>query len=422
MILIDEFLGPRTWPIREAALRYLGGDYEGEGELHWEPSTGFRVELHRVTRDHAFEPPLESGVERGIEVTDFTSIRMKLGDEAWAVVPRLLLANRLGRSLSDRLSISTDRVIFRKRSLSRLAPGGLVALGLCVMPSPDLLPEFMNTVVTVGEKVVEDDVKRGALTRGSQGDQVLARMLGARMMRMMIEATAEGMPRSQLVRWPRALAEAISILSGSSVSPIALERWRGNTQTVDVQLPRPTVELRVLSPFDEYPLKKDHVLRLADFLALPTLESWVCSRLIATLFAAAEQKTVAGFELGSSTALEAALRTLYGWPFAGEKRRTGVVLTGLRRFCNEHGLLNHSEGIEAHAHLRDRNAHPDWIRRETTSIDQETYLYLRYLVRFYGFMIAALARIDELINPFRLLPGAAGLSVIGTRVGKRAVE
>jgi len=415
-----DLVKPHRWGLSSVSFSYYGRRYEGDGWLDWDPATGFRLEVNHARRKGAALAPAELYTERAVEERDFTSFRMECPPFIWAVAPRIFLGNRLGLFEEGSLVVETDRVLFLARPSPILLPGSPLweVSGLIALPSRVLLPEWIETVVRVKEAVVEERSCSGAISWESRGDRILARRLDDEWATVHVVRGGRGRGRRQILRWPQAFCDAVSMLHGTSIPMIAYSRRYYGRELIDVRTRRPFTDLGALSPFrwsDPSMPRPEHTLALADYLSVPSAEALVCQRLLETLISAAGQKSVEVMMLLAATALEAAMRTLYGWPFH-DKRRTGVVLTGLRKFCSEHGLLNHSVVIAdtvcwAHTQLRDRNAHPDWLRPEVgDTLDSESYSCLLYLARFYGFMIGALAEIEALSNPFKLLPGQVGLS------------
>ncbi len=127
--------------------------------------------------------------------------------------------------------------------------------------------------------------------------------------------------------------------------------------------------------------------------------------LLAQLSAAANQDHWSVREFFTATALEAALRSLYGEPFVPGKKGKGYVGISMSKFHNDYLKVKEWKGVrkavlKAHERLRHRNAHPDWLvgkggQLSDAEFDQ-SLLDIRLLERYYGAFILAVAGINDL--------------------------
>lgn len=223
--------------------------------------------------------------------------------------------------------------------------------------------------------------------------------------------------RSHAWTWPKAAADAFTLLTAQSVQLICREVRRGSRTYVEIKRPKEITVMGLLSPLPEsYPLDKIRFARLVEFFTKDSIEARVCHYILQQMLEAARQKSRQACELLLSNVLEAALQTLEGKPYLPRKKkgRRLDIKQSLRKFYQTY--LN-NQWIpwfdKAHAvwkRMRHRNAHPYWLYFQEDSLsDERKSEFLEdiiFLSRLYAYMMLALSgektlQLDFPKKPFR---------------------
>lgn len=390
-----DYFKKATWVLDDAAFTYLGGRYRGRGLLTWEPDTGFHLEA-LVTRSG---PPLPDKVQlwQGRLATrhDRTSIRMRIqhGGRAFAVVA---LADRLDVLTQDRLSCSLRSVRFMTRlsDVTRKAPrwsgSALIALGSSLL-WPDKVVRTTELAGTPFRQSFESKgLSHDTLTltvRGQEDDGYLD-------LHWSMEKVA--CRRSDAWRWPTAFCDALSIESGHSLPLLERELLAFSRQHTERCKALKVVPLHPFQPFDGDFIDKVRLFALTDFFMKDSREARLCRRLFDQMVRAKQQTRWDDAELILSTALEGVLRALDRVPSSNRKWQLDASLAHFRQtYLSPEWRQACKHALSVFEHLRHSTAHPDWIVDKTAlEADAErstSFQGLKFLSRFYGYMILAMA-------------------------------
>jgi len=210
------------------------------------------------------------------------------------------------------------------------------------------------------------------------------------------------------------LKDSLSMLDGQEIKMRVQEIYYGNKYVYEINYGgKPFSLYSILRPFDRDILDKVEIIQLAKFLVRGGEKAKICRNIFRQVADASHQKSWQAGELLLATVLEAILRNLYNQPFipTQNKRQNSFDLKNyLKRFREEYLSPNIQLGrqwkkvtnqiIQVQRHLRDRNAHPDWLLDQGGEYsNQETETTLDDMVilsRFYGTMIKALAGFENL--------------------------
>lgn len=397
---VPEYLRKTEWVLDEVSFAYLGGRYRGRGLLTWQPDAGFHLEAF-VTRSG---PPMPAEVKFG-EVRlptrqDRTSIRMRIrhGGRALAVAT---LADRFDVVIDDRLScaLGTARFMTRAPEVARMAKRWSGSALIEVGPSVLWPDKVVRTVNLEGLTISESFERRGLLhetptlsVRGREDDGRLA-------VHWSMEKAAYR--RADAWRWPVAFRDALSIELGCSLPLLEREVLVFPSQHLERIKPGKLVLLHPFQPFEGDLVDKPRLFSLTDFFMKDTREARIARKLFDQMVRARQQTRWDDTELILSTALEGTLRALDG---VASSDRSWKVHDSLARFQKKylspawrHGR---KRALDAFERLRHSTAHPDWILDKMAlpaeAARSQSFDDLRFLSRFYGYMILALAGVSNL--------------------------
>lgn len=399
---------PSRTVIDAACFWSQGGKFEGHGVLDWHPDEGFSAQLH-VERTVG-EPPQKSVSSGRPYVLSYVTLRMELrdGTTGFALAPiRLSIFDEkiYGRVFVE---VTFSRAIFFDAFARALDPEQW--FGTCELRNEAsfVLPDTIRTKEWIeGERAAEgfsrtafrhdDDV---SYLRGKQEDTVL---------RFVWQLASPSANRRELWRWPEALRDTMTVMT---TSPTALDRTEimyGSRRRLDV---RKHWKLNPIISEDFIPhmtlIEAEMFMRLVRFFADTTVESRVASRIVNRVVEAFQLPSTTANEITVSTALEAALRTL----FSNTKKRW-VFKTEIERFRLAYGMGDewkdvHKDLEKCWNWLRGQAAHPNWLERHTRAesrASRERGLAQRsYVIRYYGYMIRAMAGERDMSPEFPELP------------------
>jgi hypothetical protein len=207
--------------------------------------------------------------------------------------------------------------------------------------------------------------------------------------------------RSDTWRWAKAFHDALSIELGCFLPLLEREALVFPSQHVERVKAGTIVELHPFQPFEDDLVDKLRLLPLTDFFMKDTREARICRKLFDQMVRAKQQARWNDIELILSTALEGALRALDG---VRSSDRSWTVDGSLARFKQKYlspsWRIACKRALTAFEHLRHSTAHPDWILDKTALSAEtersESFNDLRFLSRFYGYMILALAGVQSI--------------------------
>jgi hypothetical protein len=397
---VPNYLRKTEWVLDDVSFAYLGGRYRGRGLLTWQPDAGFHLEAF-VTR---YGSPMPAEVKFG-EVRlptrqDRTSIRMRIRHGGRALVVATL-ADRLDVVVDDRLSCSLGAVRFMTpapevaRTVKRWTGSALIEVGPSVL-WPDKL---RRTVNLEGLTISESFQRKGLLhetptlsVRGREDDGRLA-------VHWSIDKAAYR--RADAWRWAPAFRDALSIELGCALPLLEREVLVFPSQHLERIKAEKLIELHPFQPFEGDLVDKPRLLSLTDFFMKDSRAARIARKLFDQMVRARQQSRWDDTELILSTALEGTLRALdgvassdRGWKLDDSLARfQKTYLSPAWRYVRKHA-------VDVFERLRHSTAHPDWILDKMAlpaeAARSQSFDDLRFLSRFYGYMILALAGVPNL--------------------------
>jgi hypothetical protein len=397
---VREYLRKTEWVLDDASFAYLGGRYRGRGLLTWQPDAGFHLEAF-VTRSG---PPMPDRVQfwqvRLATRQDRTSLRMRIqhGGRAFAVVT---LADRFDVVAQKRLSCTLGAVHLMTplpevaRSAKRWSGSVLIEVGSSVLWPDRIVRTVQLEGQTIGESFSRDGLLHETPTLSVRGQEDDGRLD----LHWSMDKTAYR--RADAWRWARAFHDALSIELGCFLPLLEREVLAFPSQHIERIKAGRVVALHPFQPFEGDLVDKSRLFSLTDFFMKDTREAHICRKLFDQMVRANQQARWDDTELILSTALEGALRALDGVPSSDRRWKLDRAL---KRFRDKHLSPTWRRActcvLAAFKHLRHSTAHPDWILdKMAQSADAErsaSFDDLRFLSRFYGYMILALAGVQHL--------------------------
>lgn len=418
---VPDYLRRTEWVLDEVCFAYLGGRYRGRGLLTWQPDAGFHLEAF-VSRSG---PPIPTGVKFG-EVRlatrqDRTSIRVRIRHGGRALV-LATLADRFDVVVDDRLSCSVGIVRFMTpapevvRKAKRWSGSALIGVGPSVL-WPDKL---LCTVNLEGLTISESFERKGLLhetatlsVRGRGEDGRLA-------LHWSMDKTAYR--RADAWRWAAAFRDALSIELGSALPLLEREVVVFPSQHLERIKAAKLTQLHPFQPFEGDVVDKARLFALTDFFMKDSRGARVARKLFDQMVRARQQTRWDDTELILSTALEGALRALDGVASADRGWKLHDSLARFQKtYLSPAWRQVRRRAVDAFERLRHSTAHPDWILDKMAlpaeAARSQSFDDLRFLSRFYGYMILALAGVANLqpvfggrsaAPPTGSAPGASG--------------
>lgn len=407
---IRDFFQEQEIILENVRFEYLEGRYSGKGQLTWNPEKGFHL-LSFVERKGPPKPLKAFGGYRLIRQIDRRTIRLSpRGKRGWAIAPKVNLTERLDVSFEERLSVNLSSVIFSFpiEQAKESYIGSSLYYGI---DNRIILPD------TVKEEIgLQDFQSKSFSADGISLDEpeyqfVRGIKIKDDYLKLNWILGKSHWSRAQAWNWPLSARDALSILTGRTMSLVCREVERGTYILSEMRRQIKVTNLGFLAPLPEaHPLNKERFARLVEFFTLNSPEADICRKMYYQMAEASRQKSWQATELLLATILEAALRTLQEKPYQEGKRsgRGLDIKQGLKRFRDEY-LTNKwnswcDRANEVQKRLRNRNAHPDWLYTEGDVPSDEKRLEaledMVFLSRFYGYMILALSGEKELKPEF----------------------
>lgn len=398
---IHDFFKESEYVLDKVRFEYLKGRYTGRGILTWNPEKGFHLEA-LVTRSGPPIPSMSFGGLRQIRKSDRTTIRMKPRNyNGWVLASNIILIERWDLINENRLAINIDSLLFSRpidyNSGSHFT-GSSLYFGIGERP---ILPDSTKIETSISEDLSRVQYSRGGISIDKSKCQ---RVSGLRVRKNYLELHLSLDPsywtRSESWIWPKAAADALSLLTGRSIQLVCREINRGKYVYAEIRRPHNVTSLDFLSLMPESAfLDKTEFGRLVKFFTKNTIKASVCRSILQQMFEAARQKSRQATELLLATILEAALRTIQNKPFCYGKRNTWKAEESLKEFRREYlsddWIQWCDKAIKAWKRLRHRNAHPDWLYSERNLMSDERIAKaledMIFLAKFYGYMILALS-------------------------------
>lgn len=374
---------------------YKGGSYRGRGILRWQPEKGFEI-CAFVERNGPPLPPTTEFKSVSFEDRSQTTIWMRTINGPAALIP-VVLRNRLDLEHEDRLQATVSRVMFVSRSPSS-TQGKYHGGAIFAFKHAPILPSGVVTETRIEGEKVRSNFEYG-IRYESPGFSLYASY--EEKTRLVCHWTFDNaLSKHRSWRYSEGLKDAFSMLSGQTVVALQREVYRSHKHFKEVSKQEDIQDLGYL-----WPLGRDRIinlsrlLHLANFFSQDSSEADVARKIFNQVAEASRQDTKSATELLTASLLEAALRTLYGYPFKRKDKSFSIGRT-MKQFRKDYlgddweAICNQVLG--SWGRLRDKNAHPDWLTSlggglslQKRSEDFDDLVRLGY---FYGIMVLALAR------------------------------
>jgi hypothetical protein len=400
---VPDYLRKTEWTLDEVSFAYLEGLYRGRGLLTWQPESGFHLEAF-VTRSG---PPMPAEVKFGevrlAKRQDRTSIRMRIRHRGRAFT-MATLADRFDITIDDRLSCALGVVRFMTpapavaRGVNRWSGSALIDVG-----SSELWPDkIVRTVDLEGLKIGESFERKGVRhetptlsVRGREDDGRLA-------VHWSMDKTAYR--RADAWRWAMAFRDALSIELGCSLPLLEREALVFPSQHLERIKAGKLIELHPYQPIEGDFVDKARLFWLTDFFMKDTREARIARKLFDQMVRARQQTRWDDIELILSTALEGTLRALDGVPSSDQRWKLHDSLPRFqKKYLSAAWRPLRKRALAAFQRLRHSTAHPGWMVDKTAppaeAARSQSFDDLRFLSRFYGYMILGMAGLPNLQPP-----------------------
>jgi len=408
---MSEYLDEAEEPVESVSFDYLGARYFGRGILRWAPSTGYHLEAF-LDRYGTLPTRIEFGSVRVLGKQDHSSIRLKC-QGCWAFAAEVPLYDRHDVFSQKRLSIDLDSLIWLQRvhlpsQAEHGSPRGSSGEALYEVPPGLVLPNPLQSEVRLSDHVIERVSSRG-IRHDSDDLLLVGRMLDKTTLSLHWVLKNSSSSRHDAWVWAEAVRDALSVLTGVTVRLLHREVRRGEKLATEQRKLQTIESLSLLAPLDPTPLiDLDRLTRLTEFFRKESVEVRVCRAIVSQMVSASQQRTWEGRELLAATILEAALRTLFNYPFSKKKSLSKkfelkrVLAEFQGKYLSQQWTHACGRAFRTEQRLRNRNAHPDWLTAAGGSLSTnalETRLDdLIFISRFYGYMILAMVG-GEVLEP-----------------------
>ncbi len=380
----------------------------GNGVLSWSPSTGFHLSaIFEKSRGRPTKTEIRAITT---ELLSF-KVRMRINRNLRAFTTLFVPSNGIFL-LENHLSIDLEKLVFSQNVTQDFVKEKWHGSGLYLSKSNLLLPDSVDTEVFIDGESYSQRFSRSGL-KADESDLTLRGLIeDKKYVNVFWNLSKDLWSKGEDWHYAESFRNSLSMVAGEDIKLLKREVFRHQRIYTEVRkFEEPTSLGWFFRPFDYSVIEKDIVIHLSKFLNRGGLKSEICIRIFDQMVAASKQETQAGEELLLSTILEAALRTLYNQPLTphGSKRGDPFKLNGsLKKFCSEYfpkGWTKIREKVYiTQKHLRDRNAHPDWLIAPECNLSEvkanETVNEMIFLSRFYGYMIKALSGMDILKPEF----------------------
>ena len=424
----QEYFVDHLWFVHE------GVYFTGRGVLYWDPEDGFHIAANVKHRE--IELPFQTEL-RSITFGSSTSIYLKLSGGS-RVVLSVFFPNKINL-LHGHLSENSKRAIFFE-PLSIPVKAYWLGSALFELNNSILLPDSVSIETNIGESQLRQSISRDGIHYETEdGLKVIGYQKKKRYLELNWSLPINNWTRTECWEYARGLQYSISILAGQTLELKYREMYRAKRRIREVFLNEAPISLGVVfRPFDFDNLDRDTIIDLATFFIRCKKKADIAKKMFWQMAEASRQHTRAGQELLLSTILEAALRSIYNYPFDPNKKKRSDPFSldkYLRKFREDY--LASSQGAnrrwkkvtskvaKSHRRLRHRNAHPDWLSTKggDYSIDEleQATNDMILLSRFYGYMIMGLANF-KFEEPRFPLPVAEWKPMLTMQIGKPQKE
>ena len=400
---MNDYALKQKYAVRDLRFQLAKCQFRGNGFVTWSPARGFHLDA-QVHRHSPLPSNIEIGRPRVLDEAELSQIFMRLEDGVHLVTPLLNLRDHFALFMSNRLDIGFHAARFTRRYDFNLSGEDWVGSARLDIKRKMFLPDSIEQNTIIGERLVGQSMSRAALVWKDDSIDLLARTESDHYLDLQWSLCSKTWTKPNARLFPEVVQYALSLLSGTTVRLLERSMNRGNCQFVERCKRLSVKSLDSLAPLQpSMPLDKQLLIHLIKHMLRNPNHDQLFRRMIDQLSEASRQETHQAKELLCSTILEATLRTCDGCPF--KPKQTGwKIRPSLFRFCGQFFSDTWKpfceNALRAWSSLRDRNAHPDWLIQHAGSQSkkklEESIDHILYLSRFYGFMILAMAGVNDL--------------------------
>lgn len=367
---------------------YQGSRYQGRGVITWNPEEGFHLEALLDGRIKRIEE-INLGKIGIIPKSDFCSIRMRPQGYDWAIAPNIYLdfQSKLSITQSKYLSINFGRLVFCESVSPNSDDTIWTGSALYETKSKLLLPKICY----------EDEQNR----------KLIGNFIDDKHLKLKWELPKQFWSKPEAWQWNIAIQDVLSIWFGETVWLLQRSFLRDAQKITEIRQKTNLSKLGLLSPFWGLNFDKQAFIYLTDFFVRDSSKADICRRIFWQLVEASNQQSRQARELLLSTILEASLRSIDNRPFKNGDNSWDEIKS-LKNFFSKYLISEDDEYVNRvkreYFYLRNRNAHPDWLFSQGGSLSEEEKVKsldsMIFLSRFYGYMILALAGLENIRPKF----------------------
>ena len=374
-----------------------GEKHYGSGLLHWDNKAGFKLEAeitYNQKKYATYSIPT-------LGLCPSCSIKMKINGYRYVVAPSVQITDYLRIKMDNILEEQIDRVIFIEddRSVNENTIECLIKRHNAGF-YPVNIKLDTNQLVYIPNGLFFEDVKRKVYTSLIDDKSIY------------LKYVFKQYPQKVTIFWFDALQYALSIIMGERIRIIHKVLYRGCSKYTVIKKLKETSDLSFLTLLGDKKYGNDIIFKLVDVFERDKVAFNICANIFEQTLSAAMQKNKQARELLISTILEGILRTKDGKPFIhGDK--SWKFKKSWESFIQEYFKGNDKawkpvfEKVKStRESLRHRNAHPDWLWKDTGYYSEEQTEQsiddLIFLCRFYGYIILAMAGYNDIKPDFPL--------------------
>ena len=420
----QEYFVDHLWFVHE------GIRYNGKGVLYWDPEDGFHIVAN--IKHSEIDLPFQKEF-RSVTFGSSTSIYLRLSGGSHVVLP-VFFPNEINL-FQGHLSEDSKRAIFIE-PVSVPVKKHWFGSALLELTNSITLPDSVSIKTKIGESQPRQSFSLdGIYYETENGLKVIGYQKEKKYLELSWSLPINNWTKTKCWEYARGLQYSISVLAGQTLELKYREVYRAKRRVREVFLNQPPVSLGLFfRPFDFDILDREKIVDLATFFVRYEKKAEITKKMFLQMAEASRQRTKSGQELLLSTILEAALRSIYEYPFDPNKNKRSDPFRLdrlLKRFredylasskdANRRWKKVTSEVAKSHRLLRDRNAHPDWLSTKGGYYSkdklEQAANHMIFLSRFYGYMIMGLANF-KYGEPKFPLPVSEWKPIMTTQIGK----
>lgn len=393
--------------VQKLKFDFNGIRYEGSGYLKWDPADGFILETSVKPKNRIGFRAISIG---GGGPIPKNSIKFEINHIWNAISPNVFLSSfdEIGMIQNGRLVTEfSNLILFSKGILTSDSKSGC-GKSVYLVKKNTVLSDYVNHNISIEGKVLTDNSARDGIIY--RDDDIS--LTGYVNVHKHLEISWEFLNNkySKFHDWQMAMVirDALSISLGQVVRILKRQISRGRKTIIEIIKPESPFNLGYFAPITNNGyLDKALLGKLIKLFLTNDKNAIICRNLFYRIADALQVKNMQVWEFMISSALEAVLRTYESKPFLKRKKGWSIE-NSLEKFRQRYFIQSFKqEWIEvfkkaknAHKILRHQNAHPYWPTMEMGEIVSakynESYDYMVYLSKFYGYIILALAGYKDL--------------------------